>query len=226
MQYEFDEEDYLHGRILYQDSKKFTDKERGKIRLSGIAFIAMGIIMLGFAFWTMNENFKLGIFLALFGAFPLIIGYFVYRQKVVRFKVYETGLRFSNESIDFLPFREIERVEIRQGRRWKTPYLVIVCKDGGEYIIAGGSMKHVHEIPENYKKASRAIQKKLLEVNPGAEKHEVIWDVYNLEWTERANRRLPEGRFGFGTIPRMKISEKVLKEGRDKVTEDDVIRFK
>jgi hypothetical protein len=214
-----------YGPILYENSQHFNEMNVKKNKAGAVAIGVMGVLMFLFPFIGEPASPIVWIFAIIIGPMFLIIAYIGSKQIGGEFRLLERGIRFSFHKIPFIPFEEIDHIEKREGIKHNTPFTHIETQDGKSYYIASGSMKYVNEIPENYNGFLRTLEKRLLETHPNENPGKLIRDVYNIPWESDALEELDKHKFSRRTIM-VKVNDKVLEEGRFRVTLGDYIRYK
>lgn len=214
-----------YGPILYENSEHFNDMEVKKNIAGAVAIAFLGALFFIFPFIGEPSSPIVWVFAFIIGPMFLIIAYFGAKQTGGQFRIHERGIRFSYHKIPFITFEEIDHLEKRKGIKHNTPFIHLKTIDGSSYHIASGSMKYVNEIPENYDDFLRVLEKRLLETHPHENPVKLIRDVYNIPWDPDAIEALDRHKISRRTVM-VKINDRVLEEGRFRVTLGDYIRYK
>jgi len=213
-----------YGRILYENSKHFNEWAVTKTKLSGVAFVGLGIFSIIIPIFTYEDTPQI-LIMPVIGIFCLFLGIMFYKEAGGEFRIHERGIRFSYHKIPFLTFEEIDHIEKRESLKRYSPFTHIMTIDEKSYYISSEPMKYVTETPENYHEFIRILEKKLLETHPNENPVKLIWDVYNVPWERDALEELDKIKFS-RRMTMVQVNEKVLEEGRFRVTLGDFIRYK
>ena len=224
-----DLEELHYGKILYENPDHFykRDKKKHVSIMTMMALIGVFIITLPFYFNTYIHPF-ICFFIVLFGITLVIYSVLVFFSHSDRFKIFEKGIRFTNEKIPFLYFNEIDHVVLlRTINRYQEPLMLIKKKSGKEYRIANERTFGVDESVTIYSIASKIIIDKLMKVNKGADKSQLIRDIDKVKWSEEAEieikKHFIDVHFHFAS---RRIPREVIKKGRYVVELSDVLEFR